>query len=196
MRTSFSSATRGAGGPVVGTLRGVAGPTFRWADAADVAAVVDLVESAYRGEASRAGWTHEADLVGGRRIDADTLTAQMVAGTRVLLVETGGAIEACCALRDDGCGTVAFGMFAVVPTRQARGTGSALLGEAARIARDDWGASTLELDVIDVRAELIAWYERRGFVRSGGERSFPYGDDRFGDPFRDDLRFTVMTRAL
>ena len=177
---------------------------FRWADDSDVDAVVTLVESAYRGDASRAGWTHEADLVGGRRIDAATLRSQMATGTQVRLAEAGTALEGCCALRVDADATdradaarvVTFGMFAVVPTRQARGTGSLLLADAVRVAGDEWGAATLALDVIDVRAELIAWYERRGFVRAGDEHAFPYGDDRFGEPYRDDLRFAVMTRAL
>lgn len=171
--------------------------SFRRATDADLDAVVALVEAAYRGESARAGWTHEADLVGGRRIDATTLRAQVASGTTVLVAEfDAGALEGCCALTPLAPGVVAFGMFAVVPARQARGTGSALLAEAVRSARDDLGATTLELDVIDLRTELIAWYERRGFVGAGTARAFPYGDDRFGDPFRPDLRFTVMTRSL
>ena len=177
---------------------------FRWADDSDVDAVVTLVESAYRGDASRAGWTHEADLVGGRRIDAATLRSQMATGTQVRLAEAGTALEGCCALRVDADATdradagrvVAFGMFAVVPTRQARGTGSLLLADAVRVAGDEWGAATLALDVIDVRAELIAWYERRGYALTGETEPWPYDDPGIGVPTRPDLGFVVMEKIL
>ena len=52
------------------------------------------------------------------------------------------------------------------------------------------------MTVIAQRAELIAWYERRGYARTGEARPFPYGDPRFGEPRRDDLSFLVLEKPL
>ena len=71
-----------------------------------------------------------------------------------------------------------------------------MLAEAERIAREDWGLSKLRMTVIDVRDELIAWYQRRGYRRTGISKPFPYGDERFGIPKRDDLRFEVLEKDL
>ncbi|MBP6596435.1 MAG: GNAT family N-acetyltransferase [Arenimonas sp.] len=169
---------------------------FRAATAADVDAVVALVESAYRGDASRAGWTTEADFLGGRRTGADDVLAQLARPrSRVLLAESNGDLLACAhvAVEDDAG---YFGMFSVRPTRQGDGIGSRVLDEAERIARVDWGQSHMRMTVIDIRSELIAYYQRRGYRRTGVLKPFPYGDERFGLPTRDDLRFEVLEKAL
>ena len=118
-------------------------PSFRFATFDDVPAVVDLVDSAYRGDRSRQGWCTEADVLDGQRIDADMLReALSTEGTGVLLLESGGVLTGCCELRrprDEG--PVALGMFAVDPARQDGGWGRALLAEAERLARRDWGAT-------------------------------------------------------
>ena len=82
------------------------------------------------------------------------------------------------------------------PEAQGNGTGRALLAEAERVARDEWHARMMRMTVIDVRTELIAWYERRGYRRTGEYRPFPYGDARFGIPKRDDLRFEWLVKDL
>ena len=82
------------------------------------------------------------------------------------------------------------------PPLQGGGLGKAVLAEAERISRDDWKLAMLRMTVIDVRAELIAFYERRGYRRTGIKKPFPYGDERFGRPKRDDLRFEVFEKAL
>lgn len=170
---------------------------IRVATIADVPAIVELVESAYRGESSRAGWTTEADLLDGQRTDADAVT-DVVSGTGQILltVDESGHLVACCQLephRDGGCH---FGMFAVRPTEQSGGVGRALLAAAEAHARDELGARTMEMTVIAQRDELIAWYERRGYARTGETRPFHYGDERFGKPRRDDLHFVVLAKAL
>jgi ribosomal protein S18 acetylase RimI-like enzyme len=169
---------------------------FRAATAADAAAVVALVESAYRGEASRAGWTTEADLLDGQRTDAaDVLACIARPRSQVLLAESGGRLLACAHVADeDGAGY--FGMFSVVPGLQGGGVGSQVLAEAERIARDELGLAMMRMTVIDVREALIAWYERRGYRRTGIKKPFPYGDERFGRPRRDDLRFEVLEKSL
>ena len=169
---------------------------FRAATLADVDAVVALVESAYRGEASRAGWTTEADFLNGRRTGADDVFACIDrADSLVLLAERDASILACAHIAiEDGVGY--FGMFSVRPTRQGDGIGSQLLAEAERIVRDKWLQPTLRMTVIDLRDELIAYYERRGYRRTGIHKPFPYGDERFGIPTRDDLRFEVLEKVV
>ena len=169
---------------------------FRKAVAADIPAVVALVESAYRGESGRRGWTTESHLLDGRRTDAaDVADIMARPGSQILLLERDGQLLASCHLeRQDE--TAYFGMFAVDPCRQTAGLGKRLLGEAERIARADWHCRAMEMTVIVQRAELIAWYERRGYRRTGASKPFPYGDERFGIPRRDDLRFEVLVKDL
>ncbi len=169
---------------------------FRIAGPADVAAVVSLVESAYRGDASRVGWTTEADLLEGQRTDASSI-ADLVASPhdRVLLAERDGALVASCHLRRE-VDAAYFGMFAVAPTLQANGVGRRVLAEAELRARTEFGAREMRMTVIDCRDELIAWYERRGYARTGEHSPFPYGDARFGLPRRDDLRFETLRKCL
>ena len=171
-------------------------PAFRAARLTDVPAVVALVESAYRGDASRAGWTTEADLLDGQRVDVAGV-GDIVArrNSRILLIEIDGALVGCSHLEKLG-DTCHFGMFSVRPMRQGGGLGTQLIAEAERIARDEWSCARMEMTVISLREELIAWYERRGYSRTGRFKRFPYGDARFGIPRRDDLRFEFMVKEL
>ncbi len=185
---------------------------FRSAVVSDVSAVVALVESAYRGDVSRTGWTTEADLLDGQRTDPDEVAALIArSDSRVLLAEApsagsgqgpstgsgqGAALLACCHIERESAQRCHFGMFAVSPGEQGSGLGRAMLAEAERIAREEWGCAAMAMTVIDVRAELIAWYERRGYRRTGRFKPFPYGDARFGLPRRGDLRFEVMEKPL
>lgn len=171
---------------------------FRNATPADVPAIVALVQSAYRGEASRAGWTTEADLLDGQRIDPQGV-AEVIdkPASRVLLAEHPLSHElfACAHIeKQDDAGY--FGMFSVSPGLQGAGVGGATLQEAERVARETWSCRSMRMTVIDVRNELIAWYERRGYRRTGEYSPFPYGDERFGIPKRDDLRFERLVKSL
>ncbi|WP_309134241.1 GNAT family N-acetyltransferase [Cellulomonas sp.] len=171
---------------------------YRDATGADVAAVVSLVDAAYRGEASRAGWTTEADLLDGQRTDTEAV-AEILAdpGSRLLLaVGTDGVIVGCCHVRRTDATTAYLGSFAVRPGLQGAGTGGALMREAERRAVAEWRSAQMEMTVIAQRPELIGWYERRGYVRTGETRPFPYGDERFGRPRRDDLVFVVLRKDL
>ena len=174
---------------------------FRDAAEADIPALVALVTSAYRGDASRAGWTTEADLLDGNRIDPDVLRGDILrSGSRVLLAErTGGdsthELLGCAHISiEDGAGY--FGMFSIRPDLQGAGLGKRLLAEAERVVREEWKLPAMRMTVIDVREELIAFYERRGYRRTGIKKPFPATDPRFGLPRRDDLRFELLEKAL
>ncbi|QHC22263.1 GNAT family N-acetyltransferase [Streptomyces sp. GS7] len=170
--------------------------TFRTATDADIPGLVELIESAYRGDASRAGWTTEADLLQGQRTDPDGV-AEVVRKEdgRLLVAEQDGQLVACCQLDHRGDHTY-FGMFAVRPTLQGSGLGKVIIAEAERTALSTWGAPEMRMTVIRQRAELIAWYERRGYRRTGQLSPFPYGDERFGVPQRDDLEFELLVKPL
>lgn len=181
---------------------------FRTAANADLDTLLALVQSAYRGESSRAGWTTEADLLDGQRTDLADLRACLTRErSRLLVAEQADAITpaattimACAHIAidadEDGGDAGHFGMFAVRPQAQGSGVGKALLAEAERIVGADWQLPAMRMSVIDVRTELIAFYERRGYHRTGIYRPFPYGDERFGIPRRDDLRFEILEKPL
>lgn len=169
---------------------------FRPATAADIPALITLVTSAYRGDASRAGWTTEADLLDGQRVDPAGLLADLQAEHSVILLAVAGNdILGCCHLAEqDGHGY--FGMFSVAPDQQGSGLGKQLMARGEAMVQELWGLQTMQMTVIDCRAELIAFYERRGYRRTGITKPFPYGDARFGLPKRDDLRFEILEKHL
>jgi ribosomal protein S18 acetylase RimI-like enzyme len=170
--------------------------TIRSAVPADAEAVAGLVQRAYRGDASRVGWTTEADLLDGQRIDVPGVGAKVASGTGEVLVgvDSDERIVACCELELRGSDVAYFGMFAVEPTLQASGIGRLLLEAAEERATRRWSVTSIEMTVIEQRVELIDWYVRRGYQRTGEKRPFPYGDEAKGLPRRDDLVFVVLAK--
>ena len=170
---------------------------IRPATLADVGAIVDLAQSAYRGESSRGGWTTEADLLSGRRTD-DAMVAALVAAPRsTVLVAVGDSdgLEGCVHVEASGA-PAHLGLLAVTPAQQAAGLGRVLLATAEAHARELWAAGVIALEVIHQRRELIAWYERRGYRLTGATAPFPAHDPRFGRPLADDLHFVLLEKPL
>nr|WP_313519802.1 GNAT family N-acetyltransferase [Brevundimonas diminuta] len=171
--------------------------TFRPAAPDDVPALHRLIESAYRGDSAKAGWTHEADLLGGQRTDEAELRDILADASRVLLLaEIDGVLTGCVQVDKQGEGLAYLGLLTVDPRRQAGGLGRWLIAAAEAEAIDRFGATRMEMTVIRQRAELIAWYERRGYRLTGETRPFPLDDERFGLPQTRELEFVVLERAL
>jgi len=170
---------------------------IREAVAADIPALHQLIQSAYRGEASRAGWTTEADLLDGQRTDPDEL-ADIIADPKQALLTAwrGDAVVGCVLIADRGQGTGYFGMLSIRPTLQGGGLGRRLVEAAHAALVGRFGARRVRISVFPQRETLIAWYERLGYRRTGDTLPFPYGHPRYGLPRRDDLYFVVMERGL
>ena len=172
---------------------------FQPATDADLAAIAALMNRAYRGAGSTAGWSTETAYLAGDRTTEALLREDVVASPAASLlkwVEPGdGTVRGCVWLEPLGNGTWYLGSLAVDPGRQNAGQGRVLLAAAERWAREH-GAARVRMTVVNVREPLIAWYLRRGYAPTGETAPFPYGDDRFGKPLRDDLAFVVLEKAL
>jgi len=150
---------------------------FRPALAADSALIAALVNSAYRGDASRQGWTTEADLLDGLRTTAIDVRHLIESGRSVILVCMSGddLIASVCLEQDANAAHV--GMFVVNPVMQKLGVGKQLLTYAESYAAQHWSVHKFCMYVITLRHELIAFYERRGYRRTGMFKTFPVNPD-------------------
>lgn len=161
----------------------------------DTARIVALINSAYRGESSTAGWTTEAGFLGGQRTDAEEVGGLIAAPDSVILLAEQGTEPVACVHLEKAERGAYLGMLTVKPTLQGRGIGSRLLAAAERAARAAWGAEKIVMAVITLRTELIAYYERRGYRRTGQLQEFPQ-DPRYGIPKVEGLRFELMEKGL
>jgi ribosomal protein S18 acetylase RimI-like enzyme len=148
---------------------------FRYATAADIPALHALIERCYRGDEARKGWTYESDLLTEPRTSPEEL-AELIASDdrRFVLAEQQGPLVGCVLIerRGDEC---YFGMLSIDPALQSAGLGKALLAEIEANARELWRSRAMTLVVINLRAELIAWYQRRGYRVTGHTEPFPTG---------------------
>lgn len=143
------------------------------ADTADIPALVALLNSAYRGDASKQGWTTEADMISGEiRTDEAQLKKLMKKPGAVFLKCVSGSdvIEGCVFL-DKREGKLYLGMLSVAPALQARGTGKQLMTASEEYAKQE-GCPAIFMRVISIRPELIAWYERKGYFKTGEVQPF------------------------
>ena len=169
------------------------------ATTSDLPSVAELVNSAYRGETSRQGWTTEADYIDGQRTDATTLRRDLEAQPRAHLLtlrdQSGGPLLGTVWLEPAEGETWYLGMLTVRPDLQARRLGRDLLQAAEDFARD-LGARRIRMSVVNIRDTLIAWYVRRGYALTGETLPFPYDDAVFGQPRRADLSFVVLEKVI
>lgn len=177
----------------------------RDATLADVPAINRLVNSAYRGDESKVGWTTEADLLGGQRSDEQMIADLILAPNgKILLFFLGhqptpvGCVYL--ALKDhefskDNRPASYFGMFTTAPFLQGKGLGHQFLQIAENECRQKWSSQKMWMTVITLRLELIAWYERRGYIKTSNIVDFPV-DERFGIPQVANLQLQVFEKDL
>jgi DNA-binding MarR family transcriptional regulator/ribosomal protein S18 acetylase RimI-like enzyme len=166
---------------------------------ADVPAVVELMNRAYRGEGADAGWTTEAGYIRGERTNAAMVRQDIAANpaSRMLLWRSAldAAVLGCVWVEPKGSATWYLGSLTIDPRQQNAGLGRRLL-----TAAETWilrrGGREVRMTVVNVRDTLLAWYARRGYVPTGEIEPFAYGDNRFGVPLRDDLNFVVLGKSL
>ncbi len=167
----------------------------------DLDDVVELVNLSYRGASAQAGWTHEHDWIAGPRTTREGLERELSASGDAVIFgqrDDGGVLRACVLLDLSRGGperTGYIGMLTVRPDLQDAGLGRRMLAYAEDAARAR-GARRARMTVLSIRDSLIAWYERRGYARTGETQPFPYDDQRFGAPRRADLEFIVLDKPL
>ncbi len=166
-------------------------PEFRLARPDDVPSLRGLIERAYRGDSARQGWTNEADLLDDERTsEAEVAGMIAAAGKRVLVAEHAGALIGTVTATDLGAARAYLGMLCVEPTLQAAGVGRELISRIEQIAARDFGAKVMEMTVIELRPELLRYYERRGYRDTGEKRPF----DEV--PYPVDFSLVVLERVI
>jgi len=164
----------------------------------DATPLADLVNAAYRGTGGHYGWTHEVELIAGNRASTSDVATLIGGSSTTVLIRRGDkppALVGCVAIEMNSADHCTVSMLAIAPDHQAAGLGRALLADAEQFAANK-GATIAKITVVQQRETLIAWYERRGYRRTGALEAFPYGDDSVGTPLRDDLRFVVLEKTL
>ena len=155
----------------------------------------ELVNSAYRGESSKRGWTTEADLLGGQRSDPTGLEKDILdSDIQIFKVVVNKEITACVKLqkKDD---YLFLSMLTSKPNLQNQGIGKTLLSFCEKYAIENH-TPKIRMFVISIRTELISWYLSKGYRPTGEIEAFPYGDEQFGIPKRSDLEFLVLEKKL
>lgn len=160
----------------------------------DVPELTILVNSAYRGESSKKGWTTEEHLLGGIRTDEEDLSALLQKENVTILkyTESGKIIGS--VYLEKQADKLYLGMLTVSPELQGGGIGKKLMQAAEDFAKEQQ-LSTVSMTVISVRKELIEYYERRGYKDTGETKPFPMNNPKFGIP-KQDLEFIVMEKEL
>jgi ribosomal protein S18 acetylase RimI-like enzyme len=169
---------------------------LRAAEAADIPAVTALINSAYRGTSSAVGWTTEANILQGRRIDEAGLARAMAEpDTLFLLCFQDGALIGSVQLQKVSEGVGYLGMFVIRPGLQGQGLGRRFMREAEATARQLWGVTRMTMSVIGLREELIAYYQRCGYVLTGERLPFPF-EDGLSAALVEGIDLVVMEKEL
>ena len=165
---------------------------IRKAVAEDADNIVVLVNTAYRPEPGSEGWTHEASLVSGSRIDSAQVSDALETST-ILVAASGVQVVGCVQIQAKGQESH-IGMLAVLPSAQAAGLGKLLLAEAESFAKSNFGAELFVLLVVAERRELIDFYLRRGYKETGDFRAYPV-EAGVGTPFNPNARLAVLHKS-
>jgi GNAT superfamily N-acetyltransferase len=165
----------------------------------DVPQIVSLINLAYRGTGKSAGWSTEDGYIAGDRTTENLLRADLHAKPQASLLKWRDApsepLIGCVWLEPLENEVWYLGSLAVDPTQQKGGLGKAMLSAAEQWVGEH-GGNRVRMSVVNVRDALIAWYLRRGYHKTGETQPFPYGDNRYGTPLRDDLCFIVLEKDL
>jgi ribosomal protein S18 acetylase RimI-like enzyme len=165
----------------------------------DYAAIVELANAAYRGSGPGASWNMEAGILEGQRMNEALLREELAERPDGFLMtyrdEADGPLLGTFWLDPKPEDLWYLSLFMIRPDLQNRQMGRALLAAAESFAKER-GGRRIRMSVLQVRHALIAWYERRGYRATGETRPFPYGDDRFGKPLRDDLQFVLFEKEI
>jgi ribosomal protein S18 acetylase RimI-like enzyme len=165
---------------------------------ADFAAIIDLVNVAYRGTGPSASWNIE-NFIEGQRLNESLLREELATKPEAHLLTyrdgPDGPLLGTVLLDPRPNGVWYLGLLTIRPNLQKRQFGRNLLVAAEEFAKQR-GAVRIQMTVVNVRDILIAWYERRGYSLTGESRPFPYDDERFGRPLRNDLHFVVLEKDL
>jgi len=168
-------------------------PQISLAGTDDIPDIMHLLNSAYRGEYSRKGWTTEADLIAGNvRTDEQNLSDVMAIPGSVFLkyCNSEGQLLGCVNLQVQA-NRVYLGMFSVEPVLQGGGIGKIILRSADEYARSQ-GCTSLYMSVISLRSELIAWYQRQGYVDTGERK--PFREDGLTGKHLRELEFMTLEK--
>jgi GNAT superfamily N-acetyltransferase len=165
----------------------------------DFAEIVELANIAYRKLGQGASWNTETGILVGERLNETMLRQDLATKPEAVLLilrdEADDALLGTVWLEPKSEDTWYLGLLTVRPDLQTRQLGRGILAAGEEYARER-GAKTMRLTVLNVREALIAWYQRRGYSLTGESEPFPYGDDRFGTPMREDLEFLVLQKTL
>ena len=167
---------------------------FDFAVLADVPQVAALIERAYRGPEAAKGWTNESALLTGPRSSlAEVEELVRDPASRFVTAFSDSGLVGSALIQKHGEGAY-FGMFAIEPAAQGSGLGKAVMARCEAVARELWGAKFMELTVISLREQLIGWYERRGFLRTGEREPFPFATAT--GALRTDFDLVVLRKPL
>jgi len=164
---------------------------------ADYADVVELANVAYRKVGEGASWNAETGIIEGVRLTEGLLREDLAKPGAVLLVwrDAAGVLMGTVFLQPKEDGVWYLGLLTVRPGGQNRGSGKELLASAEEFVKAQGGVR-VRMTVLHVREALVGWYLRRGYRETGVREAFPYGDERFGKPLRDDLYFVVLEKGV
>lgn len=167
---------------------------LRIASKSDAVEITGLVNRAYRPQLPERGWTHESDLVAGDRTTPDQIIALFAPQSLVLVLCHDDTVVACVHLQSDGP-YVYIGMLATEPSHQKLGLGKQMLLHAEKYAKAHFKPTAFRMSVLSSRVELIAFYERRGYVRNNDVKDYPVSAG-VGQPLVEGLQVATMIKNV